>query len=548
MAVSREPTLSVHWAAIATAAVILLRVGCLGVPGLTDNTESRYASIAWEMWRTGDWVTPRVFIKGALVPFWGKPPLEFWLTTLSYKLFGVGEASARVPSVLLGVATVVATVYLARRFWGRRVAAVSGLMLSSSVLFFVLSGACVLDVPLSAAVTGAMTAFALHTHTGAKSWGLAFFLSLALGALAKGPVTLVLVGIAIGLWLAATRRWKSLAALPWVPGILLFAVVAVPWYVLAERSTPGFLRYFIVHEHFLRYVSHSYGDLYGSGRVQPYGASWVMLAGSFLPWTVVAAVALTKCFRAGRLLAVVREEPWLIYALLWGLTPALFFTLARQMLSTYLLPGLPGLAVAAGVGVVRWGESEGAAGLLRLLRWHVVAVAALLGALAVVSATQGGLYVVTGGAVACVAVGVVVVGELSVRRREVLGAMAVVGFGAAVLYFGAVTTFAARIDEQFSAKTVLRQALANPGNRGRPVLMPYGDEYSAIFYSQAVYGAQMEHQGNGGEPLVRERLSSCGRELFLFKRKQWNRLTEETRSQLAPAAETPRWVAAVATQ
>ncbi len=78
----------------------------------------------------------------------------------------------------------------------------------------------------------------------------------------------------------------------------MFFAVAAPWYCLAERATPGFLRYFLVNEHLRRYVTDDYGDQYGAGRVQPYGAIWLMLTAALLPWTVLAIAALLRLFRA----------------------------------------------------------------------------------------------------------------------------------------------------------------------------------------------------------------------------------------------------------
>ena len=80
------------------AAVVLVaafRLMTLGTFALTDNTEARYAEIGWQMFRSGDWVTPRLYMSGALVHFWAKPPLFFWSTALSFGAFGASEWAAR---------------------------------------------------------------------------------------------------------------------------------------------------------------------------------------------------------------------------------------------------------------------------------------------------------------------------------------------------------------------------------------------------------------------------------------------------------------------
>ncbi|MBI5014003.1 MAG: glycosyltransferase family 39 protein [Deltaproteobacteria bacterium] len=533
------------WCGAALAAAAVLRLVSLGRLALTDNTESRYGGIGWEMFRTGDWVTPWVYIKGALVPFWGKPPLQFWLTSLSYHVFGVSEAAARAPSLVIGAALVAATVLFARRLWGARVGGLAGVILATSGLYFVLAGACVLDVPLAASVSAALMAFARFSEEGGqrRGWGLGFFVALGVGALAKGPIALVLVGLALVVWLTLVRRWRLAVELPWVGGIAVFLAVAAPWYALAERATPGFLQYFLVNEHVLRYVSHNYGDLYGSGRAQPYGASWVMLAGAFLPWTVLAVAALVRVFRGRRLGETLRAEPWLAFALVWGLTPAFFFTFARQMLLTYLLPGLPGLAVAAAVALDRWIDSSAAPRLRRWLAWHV-GLLCLAGLAAAAAGAVFGAPTVLAIAVAAAVAAVAWLGARSVRRGDAAGLLGALGVGAAIVLGGAVFLLAPRIDEQHSAKTVLAEVYRDPAAKARPVLMPFGEEYSAAFYAEAVFGAPFEHRPKGGAALIQERLERGGAEIFLFKRKQWNRLEPTVAARLSVVAETPHWVAA----
>ncbi len=213
------------------------------------------------------------------------------MTSLSFEACGASEWSARLPNALLAIAVVVMTIAFGRRFWGPRVGLLAGLILASSGLFFGLAGSCILDMSLAASVTCALMSFALFAsreEAGASQgtwWGRAFFFSLALGGLAKGPVALVLVGLAAGAWIAAAGRWQLVRRLPWITGLSILVVVVCPWYIAAERATPGFLHYFLLNEHLLRYIRAEYGDLYGAGRTQPYGASWLMLAVTFLPWS-----------------------------------------------------------------------------------------------------------------------------------------------------------------------------------------------------------------------------------------------------------------------
>ena len=96
---------NIHWFArnplvLLVFAVAVARLIMLGSYPLMDTTEARYGDIGRMMAESGDWITPW-FRPG--VPFWGKPPLSFWCTALSFKLFGVNEFTARLPHWILGV-------------------------------------------------------------------------------------------------------------------------------------------------------------------------------------------------------------------------------------------------------------------------------------------------------------------------------------------------------------------------------------------------------------------------------------------------------------
>jgi 4-amino-4-deoxy-L-arabinose transferase-like glycosyltransferase len=558
------------------AAVVMIglfRLTTLGTLALTDNTEARYAEIGWQMHRSGNWVTPQLYMSGKLVPFWAKPPLFFWTTAMSFGAFGPSEWAARFPNFLFAALIVVSTMAFGRALWGDRVGALAGLILASSGLFFVLAGSCVLDMALAASVSAALMCFALFAKAGANGerneawWGRGFFLALGFGCLAKGPVAVVLVGLSLAAWIVLTKNWRVLRRLPWMTGVLAASVVAVPWYILAERATPGFLEYFIVNEHILRYVRSDYGDLYGNGRTQIYGASWVMLAVTFLPWTPWLARcgfdswrrrrpsnssdsnqrdSITGAWRRwlalGNASASEPRDTWLLLALCWGLTPAIFFTMARQILVTYMLPGFPGLALATAVLLVRWAESERAANLLRGLRIFAAGVGGLL---AVALLAQ----IVLGSGSAQLAVTLVSVGLFAgllfagIRRSHASILLTAVGFGSPLLVAMGTIAAAPAVNEAFSTKTILASAAELPDSAGGTVFFPLTEEYSAEFYEEAFLGGHIEHQHNKGLTLLVQKLQQPSAELFVFRRNAWDELEPTIRESLELATETRHWVA-----
>jgi 4-amino-4-deoxy-L-arabinose transferase-like glycosyltransferase len=139
--------------------------------------------------------------------------------------------------------------------------------------------------------------------------------------------------------------WKPLWQRLHLPsGILLMLLIAAPWYLLAERTSPGFLEYFIVGEHFQRFVDSGWkGDLYGSGHKQTRGMIWVFWFAFALPWSPLLLFAAgTSVIRRSSLIPADRL---LLFMLLWMCSPMLLFTVAGNILPAYVLPGLPALGI-----------------------------------------------------------------------------------------------------------------------------------------------------------------------------------------------------------
>ncbi len=336
---SRHPLLAL------LAFAFVIRLLTLGAYPLTDTTEARYGEIARKMLETGQWIVPQIDYG---VPFWGKPPLSFWLTALSYKLLGVNEFAARLPSLLLGMATC-ALVYRMALPRGRDFALRATLVVATTALMTVSAGAVMTDPAMLFGTTLAMTAFWRAQATGSRGWGYSFFIGLAIGLLAKGPVAAVLSLGPIAGWALFTGRWNALArAVPWLSGSALAALLVVPWYWAAEVQSPGFLHYFLVGEHWQRFtVSGWKGDLYGSGHPYPPGTIWAFAVLGTLPWSPWWLWRLRRQPRQLGLVALQADNGWRLYLLCWMLGPLVFFTLARNILPSYVLPALIGFGLLA---------------------------------------------------------------------------------------------------------------------------------------------------------------------------------------------------------
>ncbi len=327
----------------------------LGMYPLMDTTEARYAEIARIMVELNDWITPWFDYN---VPFWGKPPLSFWLTAASFKLFGINEFAARLPHWIAGMFVVwLAWGMSARR--SRQEALYTSALLLGSALFYVSAGAVMTDMVLTIGTTLVMRGFWLGLHGADKerqreSWLL--FVGLGIGLLAKGPVAVVLAVLPIGGWTIVTGNlalvWQRLS---WFRGTLLTLAIAAPWYFLAEIHTPGFLNYFLLGEHWHRFVTAGWeGDLYGQAHDFPRGSIWLFLIADLLPWTLLMPViALSRRKKRLTVESAPSDRSWRSYLLFWGLAPAVFFTAAGNILWPYVLPGIPALAVCVSSWLTR---------------------------------------------------------------------------------------------------------------------------------------------------------------------------------------------------
>jgi 4-amino-4-deoxy-L-arabinose transferase-like glycosyltransferase len=338
------------------AAALGLRLIYMAMLPMADTTEPRYAEIARLMAASGDWITPW-FEPG--VPFWGKPPLAFWSQALAFRLLGVNEFAARLPSWLATAATLALIFTLARELFGNRVARWALLIYATSLLPYVAAGAVMTDPFLVLGTTLSMSAFALAPRQPLPRWRYGFFLGLALGLLAKGPLALVLVAGPLLPWLLWHRNGRDhLQALPWRQGIPLVAVLCLPWYIAAEAKTPGFLHYFLLGEHVLRFVDPGWtGDRYGSAHVEPHGTIWLHWLAATFPWGLVALGASLTSLVTGRgrnRLRTALQDTRTTYLLAWSLFAMAFFTLAGNILWTYVLPALPAFAILLATCLDRW--------------------------------------------------------------------------------------------------------------------------------------------------------------------------------------------------
>jgi len=341
----KQQTVNVlSWALALIIALLATRLLTLGLYPLYDTTEARYGEMARIMLETQNWITPQ-FDYG--VPFWGKPPFQTWISAISFLWFGVNEFSARLPHFLCGIITLALIYRFANKVSGRYSAIYACLVMASSLGFIIASGMVMTDVALLMSITLAMVSFWQSYRTQSRRDGHLFFVALALGLLIKGPVAIVLIGIALVSWSLWQRCFvTAIKSLPWFTGIPLMLLIALPWYIVAEIKSPGFLEYFIVGEHIQRFIVSGWqGDLYGTAHVETKGTIWLFWLASAFPWSFVIIAMLIKRKRSQTKITKSRHEGLSRYLICWMIAPMLLFTVAGNILPAYVLPGFSAMAV-----------------------------------------------------------------------------------------------------------------------------------------------------------------------------------------------------------
>lgn len=319
----------------------------LGSFGLVGADEPRYAQIAREMLARHDWTTPT--LNG--IPWLEKPALYYWCAILSYKVFGVSDWAARVPSAMFATAMVAAMYAFMRRF--RALALDASLIAASFAASIGFGRGASTDMPLAATLAVGMLAWFAWWETARKLWLAIFYVMIALGTLAKGPVAPALSGAMIVLFAFPARTSvrehgsgshalgiRLIANTLWIPGVLLFLAIALPWYFAVERATHQFFQVFILQHNLERFGTNLYRHK------QPFWYYVPVFLLSVLPWTVYVIAAIVEPLREQRNgHSVERQRAWRVFLLIWIAVPLVVFTISQSKLPGYILPSTPACAL-----------------------------------------------------------------------------------------------------------------------------------------------------------------------------------------------------------
>lgn len=357
--------------------VIALRITLMTSLPLMDTTEARYGELA-RVTATGNyWLMPHM---SPDQPFFAKPPLSTWFAAASWMGLGHNEFALRLPSLLLMLLSCLALLYgakslnLTSRQW-----AFASFVILTAPIGFISAGAVMTDATQMTVVTWAMVFLWRIISQPAESskfdhYGL--WIALGIGAIAKGMATWALVALPVLLfWLSVGKdeAWAQFKKIWFWPGVAVFTVIVLAWYIPAEIHYPGFLKYFIVGEHFQRFLQPGWkGDMYGTAHKEAIGMIWlfwVLSISIWLPIFIRNLILDRPLISTG----LSYEKKWL-WA--WILAPLLFFTFSRNIIWTYTLTALPAFALLTAKA---WDDLSG---LFKKIMQLIIAVWFILGVLA----------------------------------------------------------------------------------------------------------------------------------------------------------------------
>ena len=350
---------------VVLVAVVIYGMSLISPPSLMDDVDAVQAQIGVNMLQSGDWVTAH--LNG--IRYLEKPPLKYWMITLSYLVFGVHDWAARIPVALSVILLSWLTFRIGRWAFSDLAGFYAGLIISCCVGIWLFTRVQISDVILTLTITLAMWGFLRsmdEEEPRPRLWAAVMAGAIGTGLLIKGLIAAVLPGGAVFFYLLLTRQLFSLNA--WMrlrpfSGIGIILTIAAPWHILAALRNPpvvdftmesgpgnyrGFFWFYFLNEHVFRFLNMRYPRDYNT---VPRALFWLFHLLWLFPWSAFLAGVFKLSYkpvdRAGRLRFL---------CLCWAGFLLVFFSLSTTQ-EYYSMPCYPALALLLASGLVAGGAT-----------------------------------------------------------------------------------------------------------------------------------------------------------------------------------------------
>lgn len=281
-------------------------------PSLLDDADATHANAAQHMAVSGNFVT--LYVNG--IRYLEKPPLPYWLAALDYRIFGYNVFATHLPISLGVLACAILAWFWARRAYGDRAAFYAALAMLTSFGVFLWTRFFIPEALLTFFIALALYGFLTGLEDRSSARFYMAYAALAIGVLAKGLIAPVFFCAAVIPYLLLTGEWRRWRQMRLFTGLLLFLAIAAPWHILAALANPdhgnphgnvpspghvhGFLYFYFINEHFLRFLGKRYPHDYNK---QPWFAYWLGQLVWLFPWSLFLPAALIRLWRNRKVFA-----------------------------------------------------------------------------------------------------------------------------------------------------------------------------------------------------------------------------------------------------
>jgi 4-amino-4-deoxy-L-arabinose transferase-like glycosyltransferase len=299
----------------------------LGGPSLWDIDEGNNAECAQEMYESGNFIVPTFNYKLRV----DKPVLLYWLQASAYHVCGINEFAARLPSALAALLALLVVYELGRRLFDRSAALLAALILAGSIAFCAAAHFANPDSLLNLCILLTMWCSWEH-YTRRGWWLLGAGAACGLGMLAKGPVALVLPMATTALFLLVRRELRRWCDLRLLGAVLVFVLIAAPWYVWVGLETKGewLAGFFWKHN-----LERAVGVM--ENHSGPFFYYVLVVFVGLGPWSIFLGPTIWHAIR--------QRTEGTQFLLCWVAVWFVFFTVVRTKLPNYILPAYPPLAL-----------------------------------------------------------------------------------------------------------------------------------------------------------------------------------------------------------
>lgn len=329
--VPERPRLGLAGAVAVAALLFVVLFWRLGATSFWDPDEAHYAETTRELIVTGDWWAPYYNDQ----PFFDKPIFFHQLQAMAMLVAGQNELGARLVPALAALGLVLFTGWLGATLISVDAGLVAALLLAINPGVFALARYAILDTLFTALLFGGVGLLAVAALRDRPALQYPGYVLIAGAVMTKGPLALVLCGLAMALAMAMSADVRRrLLGLHWIAGAGMAVAISAPWFVyMYLRFRGDFVAGYVLDENLRLFATDRFGDQ------PPFWFYFQILATGMLPWTGIVM---------GRLVDdVVGRRRDGVEVLLWAWTIAIvgFFTFSRFKLDHYVFPAAPALCL-----------------------------------------------------------------------------------------------------------------------------------------------------------------------------------------------------------